>query len=127
MYIKAHYPRPVFEETLLNLFRAVWENNENMADQSVLRHVLGKTITSSTELETVVTASESKEWKDAFAANTQTALDSGAYGSPWFMVTNSAGAREPFFGSDRFAYMWRYLGLRFRDVELEDLGAKAKI
>ena len=26
----------------------------------------------------------------------------GAFGSPWFWVTNSEGKAEPFFGSDRY-------------------------
>ena len=32
---------------------------------------------------------------------TKKALDSGAFGCPWFEVTNSDGVKEPFFGSDR--------------------------
>ena len=27
----------------------------------------------------------------------------GAFGNPWYWVTNSEGKSEPFFGSDRYA------------------------
>jgi hypothetical protein len=60
----------------------------------------------------------------------------GAFGNPWFWVTNSAGKSEPFFGSDRyvlwllskgrgdfhrlfrFHFMWEFLGLPWQDVKL---------
>jgi hypothetical protein len=28
----------------------------------------------------------------------------GAFGCPWFWVTNSEGKSEPFFGSDRYVH-----------------------
>lgn len=49
-----------------------------------------------------MTAAETKEWKDKLLANTQEALDQGAFGAPWFWVRNAEGKEEPFFGSDRY-------------------------
>lgn len=43
-----------------------------------------------------------KEWKDKLLANTQKALDLGAFGAPWMWVRNGEGKEEPFFGSDRY-------------------------
>lgn len=52
-------------------------------------------------------------------------LGKGAFGSPWFWVRNGEGKEEPFFGSDRFHFMWEYLGLPWQDIEILPPGAKA--
>lgn len=59
-----------------------------------------------------------KEWKDKLSSNTKEALDQGAFGAPWMWVTNAEGVCEPFFGSDRFHFMWEFLGLPKRDLEI---------
>lgn len=50
----------------------------------------------------ILKAASEKEWKDKLLANTQKALDLGAFGAPWFWVRNGEGKEEPFFGSDRY-------------------------
>jgi hypothetical protein len=50
----------------------------------------------------ILKAASEKEWKDKLLANTQRALDLGAFGAPWFWVRNWEGKEEPFFGSDRY-------------------------
>jgi glutathione S-transferase kappa 1 len=54
------------------------------------------------EVDEIMAAAETKEWKDRLLANTQEALDKGAFGAPWFWVRNVEGKEEPFFGSDRY-------------------------
>ena len=49
----------------------------------------------------VVRAAGSEEYKAALKRNTEEALRRGAFGCPWFWVTDSTGREEPFFGSDR--------------------------
>lgn len=44
--------------------------------------------------------------------------DLGAFGCPWFWVHDGKGNAEPFFGSDRFHYMWDYLELPHQDLVL---------
>lgn len=68
-------------------------------------------------------AAEDPRWKQKLQDNTKEALESGAFGAPWFVVTNSAGERSVFFGSDRFHYMFAFLGL----PEEEGLGEKARL
>jgi glutathione S-transferase kappa 1 len=60
---------------------------------------------STKEVDEITAAAESQEWKDKLLANTQKALDLGAFGAPWFWVRNSEGKEEPFFGSDRYAFV----------------------
>ena len=53
------------------------------------------------EVKTILEKGSSPEYKKKLSDNTQRALDSGAFGAPWFIVENAQGAKEPFFGSDR--------------------------
>lgn len=45
-------------------------------------------------------------------------VEKGAFGAPWWLVTNSEGVEEPFFGSDRFHFVYQFLGVPFRDMEI---------
>lgn len=79
-------------------------------------------------LREVLDASTAKETLDAarepgvkakLTANTEHAVrDLGAFGCPWFWVSDGKGKREPFFGSDRWHYMWDYLDLPHEDLRL---------
>jgi 2-hydroxychromene-2-carboxylate isomerase len=53
------------------------------------------------DVDRIMRATSSEEMKVLLKSTTQEALDRGAFGAPWFWVTNSAGDSEPFFGSDR--------------------------
>ena len=44
---------------------------------------------------------------------TQEALDDGCFGAPWWIITNSKGETESFFGSDRWDHVCDYLGEKF--------------
>jgi len=82
------------------------------------------------ETKAVLERASQKEWKDELSAKTKEALERGAFGCPWFWVTNGKGVAEPFFGSDRFHFMWEFLGLSWKPVELlpsASGSAKAKI
>jgi 2-hydroxychromene-2-carboxylate isomerase len=72
-------------------------------------------------------ATTTKEIKDLLSSVTKEALDKGAFGAPWFWVTNDVGASEPFFGSDRFHFIYKFLGLPYQDVALLPPGDKAKL
>lgn len=68
----------------------------------------------------ILTAAANPEIKAQLAANTEKVVkEQGAFGCPWFWVRNAQGKEEPFFGSDRFHYMWRFLELPFEDLRLK--------
>jgi glutathione S-transferase kappa 1 len=79
----------------------------------------------------ILKAASEKEWKDKLLANTQKALDLGAFGAPWFWVRNGEGKEEPFFGSDRYVLYGdgcRKQGIPFTDIEIIPKGGeKAKL
>lgn len=70
------------------------------------------------QVDEILAKATEKEWKDRLLANTKDALEKGAFGAPWLWVRNGEGKEEPFFGSDRFHFIWRFLGVEFRDVEI---------
>lgn len=78
------------------------------------------------QVDEILTAAGQKQWKDKLLVETQKVLDQGAFGSPWMWVRNGEGREEPFFGSDRFHFMWEYLGLPWRDIEILEKGNRGE-
>lgn len=80
------------------------------------------------EVRAILEAAASPQYKNALTEATAGVLEMGAYGAPWFWVVpdrktegdqaESQAEGEPFFGSDRFGHMWRFLGVPFRDTEI---------
>ncbi|KAF2109282.1 glutathione S-transferase kappa 1 [Lophiotrema nucula] len=124
IYVKATHPDH-FIATFRDYFLEMWENGIDLSKPELLAKVLSKRFKEG-EVRQVLEAANSPEWKQNLNANTEEALKRGAFGCPWYWVRNSKGEEEPFFGSDRFHYMWEYLGLPWRDIELAP-AAKAKI
>ncbi|KAJ4286703.1 hypothetical protein N0V90_012955 [Kalmusia sp. IMI 367209] len=125
VYVKAAFPE-LYVQTFLDMFSAMWENNKDVSKPELLSAVLSKRFEEK-QIRDILEKATKPEYKQALNANTKTALEQGAFGCPWFLVRNSKGEEEPFFGSDRFHYMWQFLGLPWRDVELLPPAEKAKI
>ncbi|KAJ7162641.1 putative glutathione S-transferase kappa 1 [Mycena crocata] len=125
-YIKATFPQSTFEQAWLALFHAMWiPPHADISKPDVFRRVLLDTkLFSATEADAILAAAGQQKWKDCLSENTKKVLDQGAFGAPWMWVRNAEGKEEPFFGSDRFHFMWEYLGLPWKDIELLPLQAK---
>ncbi|RFU26215.1 hypothetical protein B7463_g10113, partial [Scytalidium lignicola] len=119
-YIKANFSNEIFENTLLAIFKSVWiPPHKNITIPALMIEMLKETgLFSEKEVEEIMQAVQQKEWKDKLTANTQKVLDQGAFGAPWFMVTNGKGIAEPFFGSDRFHHMWEFLEIPWQDIAI---------
>ncbi len=87
------------------MYEAMWEQARNMNDPGEIRSVLEA---AGIDAEKLLEASQQPDVKNALIANTQTAFERGAFGSPTFFV-----GHEIFFGKDRL-----------RDVEDEIIRAK---
>ncbi len=99
-YIKeAHNQQliPVF----LDLFQQMWENGKDLSKPEILAEVLHLRFKDD-EVNDILEKANSPPYKQRLNDNTKEALDLGAYGCPWFIVRNSKGSEEPFFGSDRY-------------------------
>ncbi|CAD6456152.1 e4e188f7-23d0-4f1e-ab61-e736b64ded42 [Sclerotinia trifoliorum] len=119
-FIKSRYPVETFEKTFLSMFDALWvAPHRNITIPEELRDFLSKLGSfDEKQVGEIMAMAAEKEWKDKLLANTKDALEKGAFGAPWLWVRNGEGLEEPFFGSDRFHFIWRFLGVGFRDVEI---------
>ncbi|KAF2000290.1 glutathione S-transferase kappa 1 [Amniculicola lignicola CBS 123094] len=125
IYIKSQHPT-LFIPTFISYFHCMWEQGIDLSVPELLATVLLK-IYDEAQTKQIMEAANSPEVKKQLNDNTKEALDHGAFGCPWYWVRNKRGEEEPFFGSDRFHYMWEYLGLPWKDMELPMGEAKAKI
>ncbi|KAK4193581.1 glutathione S-transferase kappa 1 [Podospora australis] len=132
-YVQSHHSPEVFEATLLYLFQKFWTPpNVDLTSPQNLAQALsevpgpegkGKQFAEE-EVKKIMAATGTKEVKDRLTNTTQEALDRGAFGAPWLWVVDENGKGEPFFGSDRFRYVYKFLGLPYREVELLPKGSK---
>ncbi|KAL2865232.1 putative DSBA family oxidoreductase [Aspergillus lucknowensis] len=117
-FIKKTHPREKYEVAFLALFEAMWKGHVDVSVAENLASTLGK-VFSKEEVQHILAGANSPEIKQELTGVTGRAVNElGAFGCPWFWVHDGKGNAEPFFGSDRFHYMWDYLGLPHRDLEL---------
>jgi 2-hydroxychromene-2-carboxylate isomerase len=101
IYIKRNYPQERYETTFLSLWEWMYHKNIDISKPEKLAELLKSHDYSDQEIKDILESAKTPEYKEALTANTQKALDQGAYGAPWFWVRNKEGKEEPFFGSDR--------------------------
>ncbi|KAH8723903.1 glutathione S-transferase kappa 1 [Phaeosphaeriaceae sp. PMI808] len=117
VYMKEAHPQN-YIQVFLDIFDAMWVNGLDVSKPEELSKVLLKHLNEN-KTKDILAQANSAPYKQRLNDNTKEALDKGAFGCPWFSVRNLKGEEEPFFGSDRFHYMWEYLGLPWKDVELQ--------
>ncbi|KAK3296115.1 thioredoxin-like protein [Chaetomium fimeti] len=134
-YIKRHHPRATFLAALHHLFQAFWAPPN--ADLTTLAGVgaalRGVPVSGGSsslllftegEVDEVLAAAGTEEMKGLLKKTTQEALEKGAFGAPWLWVRDGRGREEPFFGSDRFHFVYKFLGLPYTDVTLLPAGGE---
>ncbi|KAK3340216.1 thioredoxin-like protein [Neurospora tetraspora] len=153
-FIKSHHPPSTFLTTLHYLMHLFWSPpNLNLTlPENVAKALLEcpadftssslstpavaaqsgqgeKKLFTKQQVEEIIKGTETPQVKEALKKATQEALDKGAFGNPWFWVTadDKKEKGEPFFGSDRFHFIYKFLGLPFQDVTLLPPGGKAKL
>ncbi|ETS80001.1 hypothetical protein PFICI_07530 [Pestalotiopsis fici W106-1] len=136
-YVKATYPRETYLTTWHYLLHALWSpEKQNISDAGVLAKVLaaapkgfrgpgsvnaqegGHRLFSESEVAAIMKAASEEQWKDALKQSVEEALKRGAFGAPWLWVTNDKGHGEPFFGSDRWHFVYEFLGLPHQKLKL---------
>ena len=75
------------------MFSAMWEQGLNMAEPAVIGQVL---VAAGLDADRLLQEAQQPDLKEGLLANTQSAFDRGAFGSPTFFVGS-----EMFFGKDR--------------------------
>jgi len=117
VYVKDNYPQDTFEAIFRDLWVRMWEQHWDISKPEKMVELLVPHV-GAEDAKAVVAATGTPEVKQKLNATTQKVLDAGAYGCPFMLVTNSKGTTEPSFGSDRFHYMWDYLGLEWSDISI---------
>ncbi|KAH7111162.1 putative DSBA family oxidoreductase [Dactylonectria estremocensis] len=117
-YLKAKRPEKL-EDLFQSCFETLWLQHLDLSKPEHMLTALLK-VFSKQEAEGIMQAAQTPEVKQALSDVTKYAVeDLGAFGCPWFWVHDGKGNAEPFFGSDRFHYMWDYLEILHRDLELQ--------
>lgn len=76
------------------------------------------------EVAEIMVAAGGADMKASVKRETDEVLAKGAFGAPWMCVRNGQGREETFFGSDRFVYLYEFLGLPVRGVEIQGTGSR---
>jgi glutathione S-transferase kappa 1 len=100
IYVKDTYSPEKLEAASLQLWKSMWNEHKDLSKPEIMRECLMHNFTAQ-EADDILNAAKSPPIKEKLLAQTGKAVESGAFGCPWFQVTNSKGLTEPFFGSDR--------------------------
>lgn len=100
LYTKSRFPYPVYEDSFLELWVALWQEHKDISKPEVLAECLSRHFKKE-DVAKIVKAAQDPEWKAALNEQTKRVVEKGAFGAPWWFVTNKEGVEEPFFGSDR--------------------------
>ena len=92
----------VFERYVDELYRHMWSAPKKMDDLEVLRAAFAE---SDLDGEAIMTLAQTQGVKDELAANTQSAVKRGVFGSPTFFVDG-----EIYFGKDRLGEVEAAIG-----------------
>ncbi|KHN99571.1 Dihydrofolate reductase [Metarhizium album ARSEF 1941] len=126
LFIKANHPADKFLSAMHFLAQRFWTPpNADVVDESSLRALLaeatetpggGAKLFTEADVDRIMDGRASM--KNKLAEDTGRVAESGAFGCPWFLVTNSKGETQPVFGSDRFNHIYMHLGIPFQDVAI---------
>ncbi|KAL7275924.1 hypothetical protein RUND412_001117 [Rhizina undulata] len=111
LFIKSQFPTQYLASYKL-LYAALWERSLDISQTSALAEALSP-LFAPEQIAAILEGAASPEIKQGLLEKTQDAVKAGAFGAPWFVVRNARGEESPFFGSDRFHFMWQFLGLEW--------------
>jgi len=119
IYVKDSFPSEQYELAYLTFWDYVYVKHIDISLPTNLAQALHEHFTKSQVVD-ILTAAQTPKYKQALTETTRKLYEEyGAFGAPWFWIRNDqTGQTEPFFGSDRWAYMWDFLGVPYQDVEI---------
>ncbi|CCG81131.1 putative 2-hydroxychromene-2-carboxylate isomerase [Taphrina deformans PYCC 5710] len=97
------------------LWRAGWTEHKDMSKPETFVEAFSTVIPQEKAKQYVKAGSES-EAKEEILATTKKILADGAFGLPWFDVTNKQGETEHFFGNDRWVHITDFLGVEWKGL-----------
>ncbi|EMF12234.1 DSBA family oxidoreductase [Sphaerulina musiva SO2202] len=109
-----------YEDAFGGLWEALWGiggENRDVSRVDVLAEVLRKYFGEG-EVELIMKGAVDAKYKKLLVDETARLVDQGAFGAPWLLVTNADGREESFFGSDRWHFIYQFLGVPFQDITI---------
>lgn len=119
LVVKDRHSQEAFEKCFLDTWKYSFITHIDISKQENLAKLLSQHFDEK-EVKEIMTLMTTKKYKDKLSENTKTALEQGAFGAPWFWMKNDKGEEEPLFGSDRFGYMFRFMGVEIDDMKIVD-------
>lgn len=92
------------------LYQTFWIEGKPIGEPEVVAKSLASVFGEERAKDIVATTSK-PEVKQHLNANTEKALNAGAFGVPYFVATDSEGKEDVFFGFDRLSMVADFLGL----------------
>ncbi|KAF2756417.1 DSBA family oxidoreductase [Pseudovirgaria hyperparasitica] len=110
VFVKDNYPESKVVAMYNELWVAMWEQSIDISKVDALTEVFSRHFQQEDVIK-ILEAADTTEIKEKLNENTRTALERGAFGCPYMWIRNQDGKEEPFFGSDRFHYVWDFLSI----------------
>jgi glutathione S-transferase kappa 1 len=117
--VKEHYSREMYEGTFITLWRYIFEQHTDISKPENMSKALREHFTDD-QARDILEAASTSQYKQGLRRNTERAIQLGAFGAPFFWVRNDKGQEEPFFGSDRFHFMWDFIGIPWSDIAIQE-------
>ncbi|KAF2172629.1 hypothetical protein M409DRAFT_62390 [Zasmidium cellare ATCC 36951] len=117
LYAKENLPYEQYENAFGDLWHFLWREHKDVSKPEVLAECLGRHF-GREDVERIIKAGTDPKYKKMLTDETAMLVEKGAFGAPWWLVTNKEGVEEPFFGSDRFHFVYQFLGVPFQDIEI---------
>lgn len=116
--IKNRHPQDKFEAAYESAWTYVFGKHVNISEPEGMKKWLSDHFDDK-EVKAIMEQAVTQENKDAVNKLTNDVIENkGAYGAPWMWLTNSEGKSEPVFGSDRWQYVYDFLGVKYTDIEI---------
>ena len=117
--IKERHSQEAFERCFLDTWIYSFVKHIDISKPENLSQLLSEHFDDQ-QVKEIMRLMATKAYKDKLTEMTKEALERGAFGAPWFWMKNDQGKEEPLFGSDRWAYMFRFMGVDFEDLKIVD-------
>ena len=102
LYIKDNFENNRYEDQFEELWTAYWKHHLDLSKPEQMGQCLSRHFNEA-EVRKILEGGTSPKYKKLLTDETARLVERGAFGAPWFIVRNSSGKEEPFFGSDRYA------------------------
>lgn len=101
LYIKDNFENDRYEAQFEELWTAYWKDHLDLSKPEFMGQCLSRHFNEA-EVQKILEGGTSPKYKRLLTDETARLVEKGAFGAPWFIVRNSSGTEEPFFGSDRY-------------------------